>query len=598
MWAHLHLGQELIAITTKNASVLAGMDECILEDRKINIAPLELSTEPRHSELADELGHYHHRREIAAAYNKSSKRLIHHSKLFEEAKELAAKASQSACSTPEAKNEYQLVHGNVVAVVGQAGIGKSTLTKLLVREALNNGLFNAKMIIYLKCRDLDYDKKMNFLQFLTDDSKLANEIDKNQLNKICSKLCESNDVCIICDGFDESKVTKTEKPIAGNCSVYCTEKAETFIKYLLAGRLLPRAKKLFTSRPRQLYDLPSSSRPQFTVNVLGLNKESQLKICRDVCESDNACSQVYQFVTSRLDLVSFCYVPANCILVMYCLSESFKSDYLTALKCIDSITTIFVATLGLFIRNGHLRHEEFRTKNLSSLAYATFRSNQIMFEKRDLIKASIRDDEASTFLNTRLGKRANLKLWRGITSTKFFFSHLMLHEFFVSVFFILFLENNEFREGIPDFKEPKFEMVVRFVFGLCNTVTQDYFEELIPSEELKLSYFEEKKEMLANFALEQIASPKVFTDLLPVFSWIYELRDDELTEKAVSRLSNEIKINGAILPSDIPCLQYVLLRRRAPMDLSVKQPDFKGDCFEQFFIALCSILEAGFITVS
>ena len=582
----------MIEISRTQASELSGTEDSILADRKINIAPLELSTHAKNSELVDAVGHYHHRDELADVFNKPPSQNIHFSELFDESRNFAQEESRRYCSPVEAENKYALAHGNVVGVVGQAGIGKTTLTKLLTKKVLNNGLYDVDFIFYLRFRDLDYKNSMNFLQFLTNGSSFSDDLTKEELKLLLKELSESSRVCLICDGFDESTVKGKSKPLQGKCSIFDKVKAEIFIKHLLCGNLLPKAKKLFTSRPRQLFHLHKSYRPHFIVNVLGLNGEAQKHVCKDVCENDDACNQVHKFVDDRPDLRSFCYVPANCIMVMYCININFQLGNLDALERMDSITTILVAALGLFVENGHLRGEEFQTKNLSGLAYTAFVSNRLFFERKDLKKAGITKHQATTFLTTRLGKKVAMKLWEGIVEVKSYFSHLLLHEFFVAIYLVLFVKADKFGKDLVDLKKNKFEMVARFSFGLCNSVTQTYLQDLIPSEELNLSNYEKKREMLKSLALKQVLSVQNFTDLLQVCSWLYELRDDKFTERAVSNLKDEMVVSGKILPNDIPSFKYVLQLRKTPLSLVVSHPDLDTEPRKLFFFGTwghCSV---------
>ena len=590
-------GRELIEISRKQASELCGEEDFILSDRRINIAPLELSTQAKESDLADQSGHYHHRDEIAEVFNKPPAQNIHHSQLFLESKNKAISESFIYCTTADAQEKYQLAHGNVVAVIGQAGIGKTTLTKLLVQKILCEGLYDAEYVFYLRFRDIEYQNNMTFIQFLTNNSLFANEIAKEDLKELLKKLSESNKVCIVCDGFDESVVKRKSKPLQGNCTIYDKVKAETFIKHLLCGNLLPKAKKLFTSRPRQLFHLHKSFRPRFIVNVLGLNGDSQKQICNDICGNDNACAQVFKFVKDRPDLMSFCYVPANCIMVMYCIHANFMLGHLTALERMDSITTILVATLGLFIENGHLRGETFQTKNLSCLAYTAFVANRLFFESKDLKKAGISKHQATTFLTTRLGKNAAMRLWEGIVTVKSYFSHLLLHEFFVAIYLMLFMKTEKFVKELPVLKTNKFEMAARFSFGLCNSVTLHYLQNLIPPEELNLVDYEQKKKILIKLALEQVKSAQNFADLLQIYGWFYEVRDDALTAKAVSSLKSEMVVSGDILPSDIPAFQYVLELRKSPLFLIIPHPDLDKDRRKSYFAALDAVFRSANVKV-
>ena len=581
---------------------MCGTNESILDDRKIRIAPLELVKQTQDSDLDEKMGNFHHRKEVANILNKPPAKDIHYSQLFNEAKNHAVAASKNCCEKSAAQQKYQLVHGNIVGVVGQAGIGKSTLTKLLVREILDDDLYNAEYIFYLHFRDLNYEKEMNLLQFLTNDSTFSNTLTEEERKHLLIRLDENANICIIIDGFDESLVSDKSKPIKGTKSIYDTLKAEKIIKHILKGDLLPRAKKLVTSRPRQLFQLHKSYRPRFIVSILGLNETSQLQVCQDVCEdNDIKCANVLKIVNARPDLKSFCYTPVNCVLVMYCISVNFDCENLSSSQRLDSLSNILVATLALFVENtDHLRGEEFRTKKLSLLAFTTFLINKLVFEQEDLDNSKITEADASTFLTTRLGKKADLKVMRGKTYMKSYFSHLMLHEFFAALYLILFVDLDKFQQILSGLDDSKFEMVTKFAFGLCNSTTQLYLKEAIPSEEIDLSLVRRKKKLLKKLALKQAYSVWNFTDLPQVFSWIFELRDDELTKIVVSNLKSDfnVKPDDGLLPSDAPAYQYALQFRKTPLYLNVKFGGYVQNHWKTFVFVFDGLIQSGKVEVS
>ena len=578
---------------------MSGADESILEDRNVRIAPLELVKQSQDSD-PEELGHFHHRKDVVERFHKPPTRNIHHSELFSIAQNQAARDSKN-CTTPEAKQKFRLVHGNIVGLVGQAGIGKSTLAKLLVREILEKNLYEAEFIFFLHFRDLNYKKEMNLLQFLTNDSTFSNNLSEKDRKQLLTKLEENDNVCMVLDGFDESVVSGKSKPIEGKCSVFDSVKAEITIKHLLNGDLLPKAKKLFTSRPLQLFQLHKTYRPHFIVSVLGLNETSQRQVCEDVSENNDICAEVFKFVSDRPDVQSFCYIPVHCILVMYCISVNFVAEDSSSLERLDSLSNILVATLALFAENtNHLRGKELRTKKLSMLAFRTFLLNQLVFEQKDLDKFKIGEDEASTFLTTRLGKKANLKLMKGKAHLKSYFSHLLLQEFFAALYFVLFMDLDEFEQTLPKLTDNKFEMVAKFAFGLCNSNTQLYLQETLPSEEFNPTDVQRKKELLKKLALEQVHSVKEFTSLPQICSWMYELRDNELSEQVVTNLKSEfeVKLDDGLLPSDVPTYQYALQWRNTPLYLSVRLRHFVKNHWNQFVCTFDELIQSGKVKVS
>jgi len=504
------------------------------------------------------------------------------------ARSKAAKQCKKYCSTPEAKAKYKLIHGNIVGVIGQAGIGKTTLTKTLVHKMLNEGLYEVDYIFYLKFRDIDYEKKTNLLEFLVNDSSINKTYKIDELDNILQELDNSEKVGIVLDGFDEAPIVASSKAFQKKCSICNNELAETFISNLLSGRILPRSKLLVTSRPRQLFELPKEYKPKFIVNILGLSSEGQEQICRDICNNEkDQIGKLVQYINKRPDLKQYCYVPINCIFVMFCIFSNFlTSDMIN----IDSITTILVATLGLFIENGHLCGEEFQIKNLCQLAFVGFTTNKLYFEKYDLKNANINEKNASTFLTSSLAKAIKLKLWEGIEKIRTYFSHLILHEFFVALHLLLFADDEQFETFLnQNVTTSKYEMVTKFMFGLCNSTTLQYLQGLIPSKFVNLSIIERKKQRLKSVVCKDCSTKRdELFDSWPISQpslWVYELRDDQFTQQVSNLLGTHIKLDlHDCLSSDFPAFHYLLRARTKPLTIELIEFDVTDkDASNQFF---------------
>ena len=595
------LGEQFISFLKTKAKEQIGMKDSLLAEHKISIAPLQISLQSQDFRLADESGHFHHRKELAEIFNKPPTGNIDHTQLFNEAKAESARLSEKYCDNDEAKAKFKLIHGNIVGVTGQAGIGKTTLTKILIKKMLSDEdrLYDVDYIFYLKFRDIDYEKKSSFLEFLTNCPLISQKYSNDELEQLLKVLEGSEKVGIVLDGFDEAVVKEKSKPFRSKCSIFDEAKPEVFIKNLLNGNILPKAKLLVTSRPRQLFKLHKDYKPKFIVNVLGLNEDGQKLICEDICFKESVqINKLSQFINNRPDLKGFCYVPINCILVMLCICLNFQScDAIN----IDSITTILIATLGLFVKNGHLQGEEFQIKNLCELAFTGFASNKLYFEKHDLKKAKISSKSATTFLTNSITKILKLKLWEGTEKTRTYFSHLLLQEFFAALHLLLFAGENQFKESLKKLHTSKFEIVSKFMFGLCNTTTLDYLQQLIPFELIDLQQIETRKNQLKRHIFTEsdiiaaLRDPKKSV-FLQICSWIYELRDGQMAADTANKLSKLFKVSDKLLPSEIPSLHYLLRARSIPLEIRLKSLSYETS--KHFYHSLKGTLQNPHITVS
>ena len=582
---------------------MSGLKDHLLAKHHVNIAPLQISTQSRDWKQIDEVGHFHHREDILQVFTKAPSGNIEHADLFKEAINQAKAQAHSQTTNAEAEEAYILRHGNVVGVTGHAGIGKTTLTKLLVEKVIDQKLFDVDYVFYLRFRDITYKKEVNVLQFLTNEQSIFAGESQEHIKYLLEALDQNFRVLIVMDGLDEAPLKGMDKKFDAKCSIHSTRDAASFIKNILSGNILPRAKKLVTSRPRQMYELHDDYKPRFMVNVLGLNKAAQCQICGDIaCDDEKLKNNILDFLQRHPDLSSYCYVPVNCILIMFCISANIKEAIVDPMKTMDSLTTIMVAALGLFIENGHLHDKPFQIKCLCKLAFNGFKDNHLYFQLIDLENAEIDPQNASAFLTAGLDSNKTLKLWEG-TETKFYFSHLILQEFCVAVFIKLYLTLAEFEELVPTLDSSRYQMVTKLLFGLCNGDTLAYLEKLHTKTcgyklELAEDAKKRSKEQLQNLVLQHLdklsrgTTKKYVFNVFQICSWVYEMRDDEFTKKVVDALQNKLVVTGEILPNDVPGFYYMLRFKKSPLTLSVVAPSFVEEALGRFFVEMDKTFKA------
>ena len=123
--------------------------------------------------------------------------------LFIQAEELARKDACSETGNDISKKKYVITHGNCVAVSGQAGIGKTTLTKQLVEKVINKQVHDIEFLFYVSLKKVNYDKEINVLQFLLTNLNSSWEHNSTSDNEILKQLEDSEKVMIIFDGLDQ-----------------------------------------------------------------------------------------------------------------------------------------------------------------------------------------------------------------------------------------------------------------------------------------------------------------------------------------------------------------------------------------------------------
>ena len=96
-----------------------------------------------------ENGHQHTREEIQNLYKKHSMGDILPENFFEESREFAKKSNgYKNALNDKAEKLYLNKRGNIIGVIGQAGVGKTTFSKILLRDILdeNKNLYDADYI--------------------------------------------------------------------------------------------------------------------------------------------------------------------------------------------------------------------------------------------------------------------------------------------------------------------------------------------------------------------------------------------------------------------------------------------------------------------
>ena len=186
---------------------------------------------------------------------------------------------------------------------GAPGVGKTVLCRRFCKDwGAGNILQQFSIVWLLHLRDEEIAKAKSIEDlFQLDDKELQAEIVQHL------KKLEGNDNLLICDGFDElSLKERTEHSL--------------FLD-IIRGKVLPQCSVIVTSRPYASLKLQVES---FThhVEVVGFT-EKQIKKCirRNIPDSVKAKELIDQ-LKQRLDILSLCYTPLNCAIILYVYRQS------------------------------------------------------------------------------------------------------------------------------------------------------------------------------------------------------------------------------------------------------------------------------------
>ena len=566
---------------------------------------MQLSKEQEQKqETLDKIGQFHYRKE----FPQSTKPLVGDisiNDIFIKSKEQAnALCANNQYYSEEEKKRGINVFANMVGLIGQAGIGKTSLTKKLLRQIIDEGLFESNYVFYLQFRELDYDKETNLLNFLAKSLSVTWINNSPRRNAVINELSSRNDVILIMDGFDEA-VIDVSSPTVPKITVNDNAKPEIFLKNILKGNILENIKKVITSRPRQLLEISPELRPKYLVNILGLGLEAQYQICEDIC--DNKAEDVFNYIQEHPSIATYCYVPCTCILAMYAVhsikNQQENNEHSFPMpSTISGILTVVVCSL---VSSPHARQnpsDYYPLQKVAYLAWDGFIKRKFCFKEDDLRNAGLEKDEVSLFFTTKLAK---IVIVGGDPKKISYFSHFIIQEFLTAMYLIFFTKLEKFKKlviGIyvgmmrmtaakHDITEASWEMVTMFMFGICNSNAQNMLQNSMSDLGKTVS---EKANLLCDFASRmlpnQIIGPdKVyFQNVLPVCIWSHELNDIKLADAVAKKLKKNIVVRGKVLPSDISPFIYVLRQRKAALSLDCTQYEtwFVGNSINHFTKAM------------
>ncbi|CAH3150749.1 unnamed protein product [Pocillopora meandrina] len=263
-----------------------------------------------------------------------------------------------------------------ILIVGRPGIGKTLCCTKILRDWASNKVFHKtpknkihfKAAFFVKFRTFNAATDLSLRELLTR-STYSPELDEKVWNYI---LKNPQQVLLIFDGIDEfkdnSKIgTENKKPQFKN-SVDEKMPLSALYAKLTTGKLLNGAAVITTTRPTALSCIKRIPFDKM-FEILGFSSEQVEEYVTRFAEEDKeAGDTVKRHITSNINILSLCYIPASCFIICSSLFKMVKFHAPRGLNLPTSLTGIYKRAVKIFYltHNEEFRDEPFTDEDFES----------------------------------------------------------------------------------------------------------------------------------------------------------------------------------------------------------------------------------------
>ena len=343
---------------------------------------------------------------------------------------------------------------------GAPGVGKSTLSRKFCKDwASGEFLQQYHLVILLPLRQARI-RKATFVEDLiyADDPDLKHQIVQH------IQRTSGEHVLLIVDGYDELS--------------YEDRTQNSLFLDIVRGDLFPKCSVLVTSRPYASDYLQQLQSVNRHVEILGFTEE-QIKHC--IIENVRAkpkAVELIQKLKERLDIVSLCYIPLNCAIVLYVYKKEQCTLPQTLTKLYETFILHAVKRHASIIGNDprivklHALEKipwpfQKQLSVLSHLAYNGLVADKMVFSIDDL-EAAFPDCSDVDIERSLLSL---MTVFKEFISTgedlSYQFLHLTIQEFLAARWAAHQLSDDELLKFFQDhLREERYRMVLLFVAGI------------------------------------------------------------------------------------------------------------------------------------
>ena len=369
------------------------------------------------------------------------------------------------------KSQDNSKHKFKMLIDGAPGVGKTVLCRRFCKDwAAGEILQEFSLVWLLHLRDLTISKAKSI-------EELLQHYDQDILKEVVQHIRKTGGAgnLLIFDGFDElSKQERTQ------CSLFLD---------IIRGKVLPNCSVVVSSRPYASQKLQEIKSITHHVEVVGFTK-AQIRECiyRNIIKIEKA-EKLIQALEQRLDILSLCYIPLNCAIMLYIYKQE-DCQLPTTLTELYSLYTIHTIKRSITIHFENLDPDDITDlgqlkdpiycllRSLSKMAFQGLKNEQLGFTIDQL------PPECTG------GRGTKPELLGFMSASKFFsrsgraltyqFTHLTVQEFLAAWHAATQLSVKEQNELIQEkWNDTRFRMMLLFLSGLTGLKDEQIYKDTL-----------------------------------------------------------------------------------------------------------------------